>query len=218
MSRFQRNLLKLMARTPAEKSLADQIIGKREQQLLEQLQTILERKGWFVAVNKKVSGNEEVEIDLLAVNWRYPQEVLIAETKAFLQVDDVNEIKSATLEMQHAQEQVGRIVRTLAAMPLDERKCLFPFVEWDKVERWFGVIVTPETEPSINFDHSKVPAASLLTLRNRLRAKEWAGPCRIWQAMVQRQWQSFLHDAEYGSEEVMLAGITYELPLIAVPR
>lgn len=216
MSRSQRNLLKLMARTPREKSLADNVIGNREIQLLSELQTILERKGWSVALNRNISGNDEAEVDILATNWSYPDEVLIVEAKAFLQADDVNEIKSATLEMQHAQEQVARIIKILATMSLDDRRRLFPFVEWEKVKYWFGVIITPETEPSINYDHSKIPALSLLTLQYRLRAKDWVGPRRIWQAMVQRKWQAFIRDAEYSSEKTELAGITYDLPLISL--
>jgi hypothetical protein len=152
----------------------------------------------------------------LAVNWQHPQEVLIIEAKAFLQVDDLNEIKSATVEMQRAQDQIGRIVRILTSMPLAEKKSLFPFVEWEKVERWFGVIVTPETEPAINFDHTRVPAASLQTLNNRLRPKDWLGPRRIWQAMVNREWQSAIRNARHTHEQFSLANIIFEIPLIEI--
>jgi hypothetical protein len=206
-----------MARTPSQKNLADKLIGNREHVLLTDIQEILEQKGWSVALNRKIRGThgtEEGEVDLLAVSWAYPTEVLVVEAKAFLQVDDLNEIKAATKEMQRGQCQVGRIVRLLNAMQLSERSRVFPEVEWNKVDSVFGIVVTPETEPAINFDHARVPAASLRTLRVRLRQEDWLRPCRLWQAMVSRKWQSFLRDAEFRYDSISLANITFEVPFI----
>ncbi len=214
-SRFQRNLLKLMARTPSLKSTADRIIGNREVQLLGNLKELLERKDWIVKLNKNIEGSETAEVDLLATKWEYPKQVLIVEAKAFLQVDELNEIKSATEEMQHAQTQVHRIIRILKGLSLIEKQRLFPGIEWDKVEEWFGVIITPETEPGINFDHSAVPAAALRTLETQMRKRDWMGPYQLWNAMVSRDWQT-LRPAERSHEAVLLAGVTFEVPRIEI--
>ena len=48
MSVSQRNLLKLMARTPAHKLMADAIIGGRERTLLADIATWLKGKKWTV--------------------------------------------------------------------------------------------------------------------------------------------------------------------------
>lgn len=213
LSRFQRNLLKLMARTPSQKSLADRVIGGRERSLLLAIKDWLEHKGWSITINRKIPGNEG-EVDLLGVNWRFPSEILVVEAKALLQVDDLNEIRSATKEMQNAQQQIQKIVRLLSRMPDKDRSRLFPNVEWDKARHWYGIVVTPETEPGMEFDHSTIPAAAFTTLRQRLNRKDWISPSRIWNAMVNREWQSPVREATFSHEQIELAGITFEVPQI----
>lgn len=188
LSRFKRNRLKLMARTPSQKSLADRIIGERERAMLSAMKAWLENKGWAVVINRKIPGDLG-EVDLLATHWQFPSEILIMEGKAVLQADDLNEIRSATREMQRGQEQIKKVMGLLSRMPDQERSRLFPFVEWKKVSRWYGIVVTPETEPGMGFDQSIIPAAAFLTLQQRLSKKDWASPSRVWNAMVAREWQ-----------------------------
>lgn len=210
----QRNLLKLMARTKAHKELADQIIGDREEPMLAELRQWLEAKGWATAVNQKLLGTEDAEVDLLGCHWKYPTEILVVEAKALLQADEPNEMRSATEEMQHAQEQAERIIRLLREMPTAARKAQFPFVEWDKITRWHGAVITPEGEPGFSFDHSKTPGCSFQTLRRRLTADEWQSPSRLWTAMVNRKWQSEIRGGRVEYDSMELAGIAFEEPVI----
>ena len=82
MSRSQRNLLKLMARTPAHKAMADAIIGARETSLLAEIAAWLKGKGWTVSTNRELPGLDDGEVDLIGWNWSYPTEILIIEAKA----------------------------------------------------------------------------------------------------------------------------------------
>jgi hypothetical protein len=206
--------MKLMARTPSQKGLADQIIGSREQALLATLRKWLEVKGWSVHVNKDLPGIERGEIDLIGWNWCYPSEILIVEAKALLHADDSNEVRSATKEMKRAQEQIDRIVKLLTQMPAEVRKARFPFVDWSKVTLWYGIVVTPEGEPGLDFDHSKFPACSFTTLRHRLSSDDRRSPSSLWRAMVQREWQAEIRSGHFVYEPMELAGVTIEEPLI----
>src|SRR5207247_423937 len=94
LSGSRRNLLKLMARTPSQKALADNIIGDRERHFLATLAKWLRAKGWAVATNQAFPGLEQLEVDLIGWNWTYPNEVLIIEAKALRQADDPNEVRA----------------------------------------------------------------------------------------------------------------------------
>jgi len=214
MSVSQRNLLKLMARTPAHKLMADAIIGGRERTLLAEIATWLKGKKWTVITNRKLPGLEDGEVDLIGWNWSYPTEILIIEAKALLQADDPNEVRSATREMQHAQEQLGRIIRILSGLPRTVRESHFPFVEWGKVTHWYGIVITPEGEPGLEYDHSTFPACSFVGLRQRLSAKEWRSPSRLLSAMVERKWQAEVRAGRVEYEQFELAGITFEDPIL----
>ncbi len=214
MSVSQRNLLKLMARTPAHKPMADAIIGGRERSLLAEIATWLKSKGWTVITNRELPGLEDGEVDLIGWNWSYPSEVLIIEAKALLQADDPNEVRSATREMQHAQEQLGRIIRILSGLPQAVRESHFHFVEWGKVTQWYGVVITPEGEPGLEYNHATFPACSFVGLRQRLSAKEWRSPSRLWNAMVVRKWQAEIRAGRVEYEPFELAGVTFEEPIL----
>lgn len=214
LSMPQRNLLKLMARSNAHKALADRIIGDREKPLLVEVKRWLEAKGWATATNQELLGTEDAEVDLLGWHWKHPDELLLIEAKALLQADEPNEVRSATEEMQHAQAQVDRLTRLLQQLPPAARTSQFPFVEWDKVDRWYGVVITPEGEPGLSYDHSRIPACAWETLRRRLSADEWRSPSRLWSAMRNRQWQDDIRAGQIEYDSIELAGITFEEPVI----
>jgi|GEM_PF-6539591 len=214
LSVWQRNLMKLMARTPSQKALADQIIASREPTLLASLKSWLETKGWSVRVNQELPGLDKAEIDLIGWNWCYPSEILIVEAKALLQADDSNEVRSATKEMKRAQEQIARIVQLLKQMPSEARKARFPFVDWLRVASWYGIVVTPEGEAGLDFDHLKYPACSFATLRQRLSSADRRSPSSLWRAMVDRSWQAEIRSGRFEYEPIELAGLTFEEPYI----
>lgn len=213
-SRFQRNLLKMMARSNEHKCLADNIIGAREAELLEKLRNRLESKGWQVATNQRIAIPDQAEIDLVGVNWVYPTEILVVEAKAVLQADEPNEVRTTTKYLKGAQKQLERSIQLLCGMALNERKKKFPFVDWEKVRHWYGVVMTPETEVGFDFDHSLYPACSFRTLKHRLKARDWTSPFRIWSAMVNRDWLQSTRKARFDFEPINLAGITFEIPRI----
>jgi hypothetical protein len=113
-----------------------------------------------------------------------------------------------------AQEQLGRIIRILSGLPQAVRESHFPFVEWGKVTHWYGVVITPEGEPGLEYDHSTFPACSFVGLRQRLSAKEWRSPSRLWSAMVVREWQAEIRAGRVEYEPFELAGITFENPIL----
>jgi hypothetical protein len=202
-----------MARTPCQKDRADRIIGAREQSLLDALRASLNKKGWSTALNTKLRRGSRGEIDLLAVNWHFPEEVLVVEAKACLEPDDFNELRSVTSEMIRGQGQLRQAVVTLKAMDVAERARLFSFVEWDKVRHWYSLIVTPEAEPGFDYDHSEIPACSLGTLYRQTHASDWKSPFRLWRAIVERKWQAQIRDGERDFEVIELAGKRFEIPL-----
>jgi hypothetical protein len=214
LSVSQRNLLKLMARTPSQKALADDIIGNRERSFLAELANWLTRKGWTVATNQELPGLEHGEVDLIGWNWTYPSEILIIEAKALLQADDPNEVRTATRAMKDAQGQLERIIRILSQLPESVREGRFPFVDWRKVTRWYGVVITPEGEPGLEYDHSTFPACSFASLQQRLSANECRSPSRLWSAMVGREWQAYIRAGRVEYAPFELAGITFEEPMI----
>lgn len=90
----------------------------------------------------------------------------------------------------------------------------FSGVEWGKVTDLYGVVITPEGEPGLEYDHSKFPACSFVGLRQRLARKEWRSPSRLWSAMVNRKWQAEIRAARVEYERFELAGITFEEPIL----
>lgn len=214
MSIWQRNLLKLMARTPAHKATADDIIGGREKSLVAGIADRLQRKEWTLITNRCLPAGEDGEVDLIGWNWSYPSEVLVIEAKAMLQADDPNEVRSATREMRRAQTQLQRIISTLSSLPNNAMESHFPQMECDKVTYWFGVVMTPEGEPGFDYDHSVFPASSFATLLRRLSPKDWRSPSRLRRAMVDRKWQAEVRAGTVKYEPFELAGITFEAPVI----
>ena len=213
-SRFQRNFLKLMARRPCLKRLADNIIGDREQKLLADVRTYLENKGWTILLNIRIQMREECEIDLLGFHEQFPHEALVLEVKAFLQVDETNEIKSATKELNRGREQVLRVIRNLKSASESQLGAIGAKGSWRHVTDFYGALITPETEPGISFDQLPIPAASWRTIRSKLVKRDWRGPGSFWRALANRKWHKGVRNAKFSHAEIELAGVTFEIPLI----
>jgi hypothetical protein len=121
-SRSERNLLKLMARTKALKSTADNLIGDRERSLLNGLGQLLARHGYAYKLMTRLShGGNDGELDLLAYNAGTPEEVLLIEAKALLAADEIAETKAATDELIRAQGQLRRAEGILSRMPMQQK-------------------------------------------------------------------------------------------------
>src|SRR5690606_23583830 len=87
-SNYIRNMLRLMARIPKYKPIAENAIGEQERTMLRKFgQHLQQRGGYAFKLNQNVSSSsEQGEIDLLAYTPRQIDEVLIVEGKALLGV------------------------------------------------------------------------------------------------------------------------------------
>lgn len=134
-SRYIRNILKLLSRTPAMTDHAATLIGSQEPAMLREIGQLLSTKGGmqFKLATEIAIGGERAEIDLLAYNTRFPEEVLVVEGKAVLGVDEITEVASATKEMQKGQGQLARSIAMLESLSVEERQKVFKFVRWPSV-------------------------------------------------------------------------------------
>ncbi|HMO35605.1 MAG TPA: hypothetical protein PKA06_06145 [Gemmatales bacterium] len=102
-SQYQRNMLKLLARTKTSERVAANLIGSnyRQKSMLNDIGVLLSQKGKcaFKLKTEIRAGNDKGEIDLLAYSTQYPEDVLLIEGKAVLGVDEINEVDAATKEM-----------------------------------------------------------------------------------------------------------------------
>ncbi len=219
LSRHERNMLKLMTRTPAYKAIADNIIGNREREFLKSFGLFLAQKaGWQFKLLTKLHGGTKGDIDLLGYNRQFPTEVLVVESKVVLEADEISELDSATSTMIHGQEQLERNIGTLQEMPIEQKQRLFRFVDWEKVNHYYGIVLTPETEPHLEVDHSVFPCAALSTLEVRMRWRDWRQPSRVWESVKERRWLQSIRRGRHSHSKVTIGNITYELPKIDFPE
>jgi hypothetical protein len=213
-SRHQRNMLKLMARTPALSDLAATIIGNGERPLLRDLGDVLAKRGGYqykLCVPLRV-GDDESDADLLAYTRKAPTEVLLVEAKAVLPPDEVNEVARVTNDLIGAQDQALAAIRLLRDMPDPQRQKLFPFVDWGRVRQFCPLVLTPETAPVPPYDHTRVPGIGLQTLRTRLRSRDFRTPRRLCSACQEREWMRPYMTAETTTREFEVGDVTYVLP------
>jgi hypothetical protein len=174
-----RNVLKLMARTAAHKNVADNAIAARERPFLVGLGKLLATRGHMqFKVMVRLPSPSPGEIDLLAYGTRFPREVLVVEGKAILEADDLNEVISATKDMVTGQKQVSRSIEVLKSLTDSQKRDLYPFVDWQAVSEFYGLVLTPETEPTGHYCQDVVPGAALSTMLTRLTSREWRSPAR----------------------------------------
>lgn len=215
-SKYRRNMLKLMARTSSLSDHTSTIVGTREGPMLQAFADMFATHGYRCKLDTEiVATTEEGQIDLLAYHPSFPNEVLLVEGKAFLGVDEINEVASATAEMiDKGQPQLRRVIQLLKKIPLAQKQTLFSFVEWDKVESYYGLVVTPGTEPNDRYDHSSIPAISLPVLRLRLKDEDFQSPKKLWEICRDRPWFTSWRGYKETYRSIPIADITYELPMI----
>jgi len=218
-SKCVRNMLKLMSRTPHLRNYAATLIGSRERPMLQELGELLSRRGrCSYSLRKPVThGGQSGEIDLLGYNWKFPDEVLLVEGKAVLGVDEVNEVAAATKEMQDGQGQLKTIDDILRSMPEQQKKLLFPFVNWKAVRKHCGVVVALDAEPNNLLDQTIYPGISLQTMKTHLRDNHYASPEKLWRACKERRWLAHLTEYTRSYKLIRVGDVTYELPVLAGP-
>jgi len=215
-SKYLRNMLKLMSRTSNLRDHAATLIGARERPMLWELGDLLSRRGGCsYSLRKAVAhGGQNGEIDLLAYNRKFPEEVLLLEAKAVLGVDEVNEVATATKEMQDGQRQLKHVDEIIKAIPEPQKRSLFPFVDWRMVTQHYGIVVALDAEPNNLFDHTVYPGISLQTIKARLRDNHFASPRKLWNACRERRWLAKLPEYTRSYKPIQVGDVTYELPTL----
>jgi hypothetical protein len=216
LSRADRNMLRLMTRTPELKVLADNLIGGRERKLTDSFGRLLQAKcGWSYKLNQVVSHGSSIgEIDLLGYSRRQPKSVAIVEWKSILSVDEVHEVRAATQELVRAQQQVLRAANILKLMPLHAKSKLYPFVPWNKISNYMPFVATQDVEPNETYDQSVVPCLCVESLRTFGRFRDYRGPEDLARFFIDRPWEKHFEGCVEGIEEIQIGEVTYEIPTL----
>jgi hypothetical protein len=182
-------MLKLMSRTPDLRNYAATLIGSQDTAAMRELGDLLSRRGRMqFKLHSEIEAGTRGEIDLLAYSTRYPSDILIVEGKALLGVDEINEVASATKEMQKGQRQLGKAISILSQMNTSAKERLFKFVNWNVEHVVKGVVVALDAEPNELYDHSEFPGISFESIKSRLRDNHFSSPVKFWNACRERRW------------------------------
>jgi hypothetical protein len=213
-TRALRNVLKGMARSDKYRDFTATLIGRREAPLLGAVESVLRKTGPYIFVrNVRInSGTANTEVDLLAYSLQAPKQVLVVQVKAGLAADDLGEVRSATRDMQHGQDQATESIRGIQQMSLEERERLVPVLPWCKIEKYFAIVVSSANEPDSFFDHSRVPGISLRVLVDNLTRDECSTPYSLVRACRARKWQPRLDGLEEVFTEIRIGDVTYQMP------
>ena len=212
LSKSERNVLKLTARIPLLKSIADDLIGGREASLLNEFGRLLGKHGYQYKTRIPLPDGVG-EVDLLAYHDKHPETLLVVEGKAFLGVDEVAEVAQATKEMVKGQGQLARAVGVLEGLPAEARRALWSKPLWQHVRSFAGVVLTPNVQPDATYSHSLYPAVALETVRRHFQRSDYKTPGAFWEAAVAKRWLGKYRGRRTGFHPVTVGSVTYELPV-----
>ena len=212
LSKSERNVLKLTARIPLLKTIADDLIGGREASLLNEFGRLLGKHGYQYKTRIQLPGGVG-EIDLLAYHDKHPERLLLVEGKALLGVDEVTEIAKATKEMVKGQGQLARTVGVLEGMTVEARRALWSKPLWQYVRSFAGIVLTPNVQPDATYSHSLYPALALETVRRYFQRSDFKSPGAFWEAAVAKRWLGKYRGRQTGFHPVTVGSVTYELPV-----
>jgi hypothetical protein len=212
LSNQPRNILKLLARTPDTSNLAATAIGQRERVFVAQLgrQLSSKRAHWQWKLSVRPHESTDGEVDLLAWTPRAPDQLLVIEAKTVLEADEVGEMQNVSAQFTHGQEQLRRSIGLLQESSLVHRRAQAQFVPWERVNKYYGVVISPETEPTSEFDHVDVPAISFRSMALFVPDRSWRSPEALHAAVAGRRWEGMYHLDNHIDLE--MDGITFRLP------
>lgn len=217
---YERNILRLMSRMDTFREVTATLIGNRERPMLRSIGELLSGRGYAYKLNRTISLNHRTaEIDLLVYNkGKAPKELLLVEGKAVLAADEVNEIAAITKDMIRGQRKLCRSTIILDRIPIDTKKEIYRFVDWPKIEKYYCMVVTPESHPNQLYSHSRIPAVTLSSMRLHLRRRDLDRPSRIWKACKNKEWMSKMDDAvkKRIHVDIPVGDVTYQLPTIVL--
>jgi len=217
-TKAERNMLKLMARLPATKPLADNLIAGRERVVTRQFRDLLARHGYQHKGGIRLPGErgegDRGEIDVLAFHPRTPEVVLVIEVKGVLGVDEVNEVDHATQEMIAGQGQLRDAIAYLKVQPPERLRALWRQPQWELVRSFHGVVLTPNAQPSAAYSHVEFPALTWKTVERYLFDSDFKTPCKFWRAAVDKRWLRKAAAARRDYHTLRVGTLTYELPIV----
>lgn len=215
-SRYKRNLLKLMSRTPELEAEASNLIGSRETLLASTIGKLFAKKGGYSFKTnvpiKSPTGNGE--IDILLYTNKAPSEVLLVEIKSVLAADDINEVKSATDQMMKGQKQIKKAIDILKTMPDRDKLVIYPFVNWDVVKEYYGLVVSPDTFPGRKYCHDDIPGTTFQIMKYQLCAKDFKKPSSICSAFKTMEWKVKPLSSNVVYEDIAFEDVTYRIPSV----
>lgn len=212
LSKYRRNILKLMARTPQLKATADNLIGGRELGLIGEFGTLLARHGYQFK-QRLLLPEGRGEIDLLAFRTDRPAEVLVVEAKAVLEVDEINEVDQATKAMVAGQNQLRNAITFLREADLAVKQRIWRGVPWTTIESYFGVVLTPSAQPNSGYDHRELPAVTLETVKCYFESRDFRSPMRIWRTSCEKRWLDKYAEVVVEYVPIKIGEVTYEIPI-----
>ncbi len=212
MLRHQRNMLRLMARMPATKALADNAIGSREPAMISRVERKLQKYGFrTVTLRRWKSEDAEGEIDLLA--WREAEDdgAIIIEAKACLRPDEINEVDALTQSADKAAAQLATSIAALKSNSQSEHRFVpeMPALLTSKLR---PIVLFLEGSPSNRYTHSDVPAVNLRGFLDRFRSSDFRSAERLWEAAKEKRWLPKVSPASTQWLDVKVGKVTYKLP------
>ena len=219
LSRQPRNALKLLCRTKATQKLGATLNGTREKGMLLRFGLHLQsRAGYDFKLNVKIhEGADKTEIDLLAYNKNEPSQVLLVQGKACIAADDQNEIDSVTQELIFGRDQCQMSESILKRLSRSQLANLYKFVSWDKVTTYYPMVITPDSEPHGQYDHSYAPAISLSAFEARIRDRKLRSPKLIWETCRARSWEGQQSHLKLSFKPYHVGEVSYQIPFMVDP-
>ena len=220
LSRQPRNALKLLCRTKSTQDLGATLNGSRERRMLVRFGVRLQKMGHYsYKINIPLSdGVIQTELDLLAYTSTAPTEVLLVQGKTVIAADEQNEIDAATKEMIVGSKQIEDAERVLRALSNEQKRSLYKFVNWEIVKDYYGLVITPDSEPDGQYDPSKNPAISLVSLENRVGLRKFRSPRILCHTCRDRNWQKHMSSNVESYFTIRIGDVTYELPFDIDPK
>jgi hypothetical protein len=209
--KYKRNMLKLMARVPALKSVADNLIGSRERLLTVQFGQLLAKHGYQFKTRVPLPDGSG-EIDILAFHTKHPTELLVTEVKGVLGVDEVNEVEHVTREMILGQGQLRKIIAFLQTADLPTKTALWRGIPWNTICSYYGLVLTPNAQPNAAYDHRKLPAVTFETVTNYFYEQDFRSPAKIHKTSSDKRWLRKYTNPKSAYMPLQVCGVTYEIP------
>ena len=120
--------------------------------------------------------------------------------------------------MREGQEQLRKCIDILAAMTIQQKRAIYPFVPWASITSVYGVVVSSGGTPLSTFDYSQFPAITLEAFTRTLRSNDFMKPSRLWAACRNRDWLEHFDNAEAVDVEMRIGELTYLLPGFSYER